>query len=272
LLRHAQTPYDMHAVEAPPQRHGLTLGATRELLLPATLIGCFALQYWGQQPFAVVVVCALPMLALYAAAPAWAARSIARFDRDSVRLLAAGATQQLRVRYRRAVGMRLFAPPALRAERKAMVLLECGDARGARAAYAEVLEELGALAPPRVVLGHAHASFATGDDATAIGMYRRVLGSVGALPGVERKLAHALIRKGEDLDEALALLSRTQREAAEGEPKQAHTLLHALALAKLGERESARALLEQVVVPAESLLALHAEVVRTIEGAVAPRV
>jgi tetratricopeptide (TPR) repeat protein len=262
----------MHAVEAPPQRHGLTLGATRELLLPATLIGCFALQYWGQQPFVVVLICALPMLALYAAAPAWAARSLASFDRESVSLLAAGAPQQLRARYRRALGMRLFAPPALRSERRAMVLLECGDARGARAAYAEVLEELGNSAPPRVVLGYAHASFATRDDATAIGMYRRVLDSVGALPGVERKLAHALIRKGEDLDEAIGLLSRTQREAGEGEPKQAHTLLQALALAKLGDRQSAQALLEQAATPHPGLADLRAEVVRCIEGAVAPRI
>lgn len=246
------------------------MGATRELLLPATLIGCGALQYWGEQPFLVVVACALPMLALYAVAPAWAARSLARFDRESIALLAAGAHAELRARYRRALGMRLFAPPALRAERKAMVLLECGDPHGARAAYGEVLDELGSSAPPRVVLGHAHASFATRDDATAIAMYRRVLGSVGALPGVERKLAHALIRKGENLDEALELLSRTEREAALGEQKQAHALLRALAFAKRGERERASELLAQVVTPSESLSELHAEVVRRLEGAVAP--
>jgi hypothetical protein len=256
-------------VEARPQRHGLTLGATRELLLPATLIGCFALQYWGQQPFVVVVACAVPMLALYAAAPRWAARSLARFDRESVGLLAARAPQRLRARYRRALGMRLFAPPALSAERKAMVLLECGDARGARAASQEVLDELGTTAPPRVVLGHAHASFATGDDATAIAMYRRVLENVAALPGVERKLAHALVRKGEDLHEALELLARTERELGEGEPRDEHTLLCALAFAKLGERERARALLAQVTQP-QSAPALRAEILRRLEGSVTP--
>jgi hypothetical protein len=233
-------------------------------------MGCFALRYWGQQPLSVVVVCALPMLALYAAAPWLAARSMAQFDRDSVGLLAAGAPRNLHDRYRRAIWMRLFAPPALLAERKAMVLLECGDPLGAREAYREVVEELGAAAPARVVLGHAHASFSTGDDVTAIAMYRRVLEGVGALPGVERKLAHALVRQGEDLHAALALLSRTEREV-DGSARDELTLLRALAFAKLGDPERARELLGQTSTQAEPLDALRAEVMRRLNGEVAPR-
>jgi hypothetical protein len=257
-------------VEA-PERNGLTLGATRELLLPGTLLICFALRYWGELPFRAIVLGALPMLVLYAIAPLWAARSLAQFDRDSVGILAARAPQRLRGRYRRALGMRLFSPPAWLAERKAMVLLECGDARGARAAYQEALEEMGASAPPRVLLGHGHASFATGDDQTAIAMYRRVLDSVGAMPGVERKLAHALVRQGEDLEAALALLTRTEREAVDAEQRDELLLLRALAFAKLGETARARALLEQSHASPGKLASLRDEVVQRVAGSVSPR-
>jgi tetratricopeptide (TPR) repeat protein len=247
------------------------MGATRELLLPATLLGCFGLYYWGEFSFGSIMACAAPMLVLYAAAPLWAASSLAQFDRDSVGLLAARAPARLLTRYRRALGMRLFSPPALLAERRAMVLLECGDARGARAAYHEALEELGAAAPARVVLGQGHASFATGDDATAIVMYRRVLESVGALPGVERKLGHALVRKGEDLQAALALLTRAQREVTDDKQRQELNLLRALAFAKLGETERARELLDQANGATDAAAALRAEIVERLSGAVTPR-
>ncbi|HEY2732546.1 MAG TPA: hypothetical protein VGI70_01105 [Polyangiales bacterium] len=254
-----------------PERHGLTLGATREMLLPATLLGCFALYYWAHFPFGAIVLCSIPMLVLYASAPLWAARSLARFDRDSVELLAARSPERLRSRYRRAIGMRLFSPPALLAERRAMVLLECGDARGARVAYREALDELGPAAPPRVVLGQAHASFATGDDATAIAMYRRVLESVGALPGVERKLAHALVRRGEDLHAALSMLSRAQHETGDATQRDELTLLRALAFAKLGQAERARELLAQAETASEAMASLRAEVTQRLSGSVAPR-
>ena len=244
------------------------MGATRELLLPATLIVCFALHYSADQPFAVVVACALPMLLLYALAPLWAARSLASFDRDSVALLAARSPQRLMSRYRRARGMRLFAPPALLAERRAMVLLECGDARAARAAYREVLDELGAAAPARVVLGHAHASFELGDHGTAVGHYRRILQTVGALPGVERKLAHALVRRGEDLQEALTLLARTERELLNAEHNIEHGLLRALAFAKLGDSERAREVLARLGSPTPESAVLREEIARQLEGRV----
>jgi tetratricopeptide (TPR) repeat protein len=244
------------------------MGATRELLLPATLLGCFALYYWGEFPFGAIVACAAPMLVLYALAPLWAASSLARFDRDSVGLLAARAPGRLLSRYRWALGMRLFSPPALLAERKAMVLLECGDARGARVAYSEALEELGAAAPARVVLGQAHASFATGDDVTAIAMYRRVLDSVGALPGVERKLGHALVRQGEDLQDALALLTRAQREVSDEAQRAELLLLRALAFAKLGEAARARELLAQANGESEAVAALRAQIIERLETGV----
>ncbi len=229
---------------APPPKHGLTLGPTRELLLPATLLGCFAIYYLAEQPFWVVLACAMPMLAVYALAPAWATRSVMHFDRDAVSLLAAGRDDELRGRYARALGMRLFATPAVRAERRAMVLAESGDMRGARRAYAEALEEHADRAPLRVMLGYAHACFALGDDGPAIRMYRKLLATAGILPGVERNLAHALVRRGEELEDALAMLSRAEREPADAVRQTELKLLRALAHAKLGDHAQARALFE----------------------------
>ena len=80
-------------MDALPPRHGLTLGATRELMLPVTVLGCFALYYLAEQPFWVVVACAAPMLLLYAVAPLWAARSLASFDRDAIGLLSSRPIQ-----------------------------------------------------------------------------------------------------------------------------------------------------------------------------------
>ena len=118
--------------------------------------------------------------------PGLAARSLASFDRDVVRMLAARSHSELRGRYNTALGLRLFAAPALRAERKAMMLAEVGEARGAHAAYREAYEEHAGHAPLRVILGYAHASFAVGDDRSAIHALPKPLSSAGTLPGVER--------------------------------------------------------------------------------------
>ena len=246
-------------------KYGFTLGATRELLLPATVLLCFVLYYSAEQPFGVVFACAVPMLSLYALAPVWASRSMTSFDRDCVALLSSGAKAGLVSRYRRALGMRLFGAPVFVAERRAMVWLEYGDARAARAAYREVIDELGEGAPPRVILGQAHASFLLGDDATAIALYRRVLGTVGALPGVERKLAYAQVRRGEDLRHALELLTRTEAELGDAQSREQHTLLRALAFAKLGDPERARSLLPEPNRYSTDLETLHDEIVRALE-------
>jgi tetratricopeptide (TPR) repeat protein len=222
-----------------------------------------------------VMSCAAPMMVLYALAPLWAARSMAAFDRASVSLLAARVPSRLRSRYARALGMRLFGQPGLVAERKAMMLLECGSVRAAHAAYREALDELGAKAPDRVVLGAAHASFAAGDDGAAIVLYRRVLASVGALPGVERKLAHALVRRGEDLEEALSLLDRTDNQLSDVEAKHEQRLVRALANAKLGRADVANGLLQQVLSEhgrdSERVRALRDEVLERLDRDVTPR-
>lgn len=183
-----------------------------------------------------VLVGAVPMLVIYVLSPLWAAHSIASFDRDAVQLLSTGRASSLVARYQRALGMRLFAPPAASAERYAMALAEGGDMRAARAAYQDALDEYGGVAPLRVMLGYAHASFALGDDARAIPMYRKLLETTGSLPGVERHLAHALLRSGDDASEALALLDRVPREP-DGAHKQSELfMLRAVAYARLGDR------------------------------------
>ncbi len=230
-------------MEAPPAKPGLTLGATRELLLPATVLGCFALYYAGHQPFGVVLACAAPMLLLYAFAPRWGASSAVSFDHDAVRFLAAGKTGALLTRYRTAVGMRLFSPPAVRAERLAMVLAELGRTAAARSAYQEALDEYGKAAPLRVMLGYAHASFALRDDVAAVPMYRKLLDTAGTLPGVERNLAHALVRLGEDLPDTLPMLLRAERENHDPVRALELKLVRALAHAKLGDKAEAQALL-----------------------------
>lgn len=259
-----------HAQHATSDRHRITLGATRELLLPTTVFGCFALYYLAEQPFWLVMTCAVPMLCLYALAPLWAARSMAAFDRDSVRLLASRAPARLRSRYARSLGMRLFAPAGAVAERKGMMLLECGSVHAAREAYREALDEFGPAAAERVVLGAAHASFAAGEDADAIVLYRRVLERVGALPGVERKLAHALIRHGEDLEDALQLLDRSESPPIDPETKRELCLLRALAHAKLGRTSLAREFFARVDAPhgreSTSVQSLRAEVSDRLDG------
>jgi tetratricopeptide (TPR) repeat protein len=252
------------SVDELPPKYGLTLGATRELLLPVTVLGCFALYYLAEQPFWFVLTCAVPMLILYAVAPLWAARSMVSFDRDAVGLLAARRSDALRFRYARALGLRLFGVPALRAERKAMVLAESGDARGAREAYREALEEHADRAPLRVMLGFAHASFALRDDPRAISMYRKLLVNAPSLPGVERNLAHALVRQGEDLQDALGMLARAEREALDDIQKQQVKLLRALAHAKLGEHARAHELLAQSEPSHEQTAELRGELLRRL--------
>jgi tetratricopeptide (TPR) repeat protein len=251
-------------VDAPQEKHGLTLGATRELLLPATVLGCFGLYYLAEQPFWVVLLCAVPMLILYAVAPLWAAKSMASFDREAIDLLSARQSDALRWRYTRALGLRLFGLPALRAERKAMVLAECGDARGARAAYQEALEEHADRAPLRVMLGLAHSCFTLGDDSRAIAMYRKLLVSAPSLPGVERNLAHALVRQGEDLQDALAMLARAEREPLDDVQKQQIKLLRGLAHAKLGEHARAHEFLAQADPSQEQTAELRGELLKRL--------
>jgi hypothetical protein len=254
------------------ERTGLQVAGVRELLLPVTVAACFVLYYVLELPAWVLLAVGAPMLATYALAPTWAAQSVASFDRDLVRLLSTGARRELPWRYTRAIGMRLFAAPAVRAERRAVVAAENGEVAEARSSYREALREYGGQAPLRVQLGYAHACYGLCDDDEAIRVYRALLDHAGSLPGVRRNLAHALVRRGDSLREALELIEIDVLGAESSSRRAERDLLRAVAHAKLGERARARQLLESSPPPESTLaLSLRAELERAMDGAISPR-
>lgn len=217
----------------------------RAALIPTSLVVVFLLMYGVGLPFFVAASASLPFLLLFLLAPAWARASTRSFDRDVVRLLAAGRTQQLEARLARALGMRLFAPPAWVAERRGLVASEKGAPGEARRAYRKAIKgyEDPEHVPMPVLLGYAHASYALGDDREAIQSYRRVLATQGPMPRLERNLAHALIRRGEDLRQALDLLERAEVQARDDAERAEVALIRALGEAKRGRRATAKAAL-----------------------------
>lgn len=180
-------------------------------------------------------------MVLYALAPAWSRSSVASFDRDTVRLLSSGSAAALRGRYARALGMRLFAPPAVLAERHALVAAELGDALSARRSYRRALSEYGEHAPLRVMLGYAHASYQLGQDREAIRMYERLLTSASELPGVRRNLAHALARRGEEPARVRSLIDGLMGDGTSQAVRAELELVRALSYANDGDRERAEA-------------------------------
>jgi tetratricopeptide (TPR) repeat protein len=224
---------------------GLKLAGLRELLLPFGVGAAFVLHYVLHLPAWVVGVSLVPLLALFVWAPSWATRSTQAFDRDVVALLARRRPERLAGRYEQALGMRLFAPPAVSAERRALVAAESGQARAAYHAYRVALVEYGNAAPLRVLLGYGHAAFQTGDDAEAVRIYRQLADGHGSLPGVEINLAHALVRSGEAPRDALPLLERALAAQPAPALRARLLLIRAIAHAKLGEAAAAREVLRQ---------------------------
>jgi tetratricopeptide (TPR) repeat protein len=180
----------------------------RHVLIPLSVVIAGVLHYRVGLPLAVVVLAALPLTLLYVYAPRWAARSQDAFDRDALRLRAKGNVAGVRARFDRAIGMRLFAPPASVLERRGQILRESGDPEGARRAFARAVFAAGDAPPLPMVLGLAHSAHAAKQDDEAIGAYRRVLAIDPSLPRVRLQLAHALLRRGRETDvpDALALL------------------------------------------------------------------
>jgi tetratricopeptide (TPR) repeat protein len=258
-------------MQVSPTQSGLRLAGARELLLPITVLACFGLYYGAEFPLWVVAAVAVPMLVLYALAPRWAARSVVSFDRDLVRLLSTGRRQALPGRYARALGMRVFSAAGVRAERRAVVAAENSDPREAQASYRAALREYASQPPLRVLLGYANACYALGDDVEAIRVYRELQANAAALPGVRRNLVHAMVRSGESLREALALLDDAARNDV-GRARPADTdLMRAVAHAKLGEFDRARMLADAYpVVDGEFAISLRTELERVLDGATAP--
>lgn len=214
----------------------------RAALIPASLVVVFFLIYGAELPFFVAASASVPFLGLFLIAPFWVRASTQRFDRDVVRLLTTDRKGDLPGRFRRAIGMRLFAPPAWVAERRGLVAAELGKPAEARQAYRRAMKGYDEpdLAPMPVLLGYAHASYALGDDIEAIRWYRKVLATQGPMPRLERNLGHALIRRGEDLRQALDLLDRAEAQAQSDAERGEVALLRALGEAKRGRRGTAK--------------------------------
>ena len=226
-------------------QHEPPASSSRHVLVPIAVVVCFALVYVGHVPMLLTVPVLLLAAGLYVAAPRVGRSSLARFDREVVAMLATGHRKGLVERYQRAAGMRLFAPPALVAERRGLVFAETGDPGAARRAYHSALEGYEEDdAPLGVTLGLAHASFALGDDREAIRLYRLVLRQSGSYPRIAQNLAHALANRGEDLHEAEELAEKALASSGD-EPAPALQLVRALVHAKLGEAKEARKLLKR---------------------------
>jgi tetratricopeptide (TPR) repeat protein len=217
-------------------------------LLPASLVVVFLLMVVVELPFWLAALASVPFVALFVVAPYWARASARRLDRDIAHLLATDQRDRLEGRLSVAVGLRLFAPPAAIAERRGLVEAELGRPGSARRAFKRALEawEEPDDAPMAVHLGYAHASYSLGDDPEAIASYRRVLVRSGALPGVRRRLAHALARRGEALPEALELLDHAEKETGDANVLGEIALIRALAEARRGNRATAKRLTRAV--------------------------
>ncbi|MCB9593459.1 MAG: hypothetical protein H6719_12065 [Sandaracinaceae bacterium] len=234
---------------------------TRHALIPLSLVVCFALVYGLRVAPWWVAVVGVPMVALYVLAPRIGRRSLARFDRAAVPLLSTKDADALRARFAWAIGMRLFAAPARVAERRGLVAAETGAFDRARVAYREAVAGYPEdHVPVAVRLGLAHACYALKDDHEAIRLYREILRSEGSFPRVERRLAHALGRRGEDLKEAARLADEARRQSDDPEAKLIRALIHA----KRGQRGPARKLL-RATRDAEDLDALREDVEVALE-------
>ncbi|MEM9192297.1 MAG: hypothetical protein AAGF12_24195 [Myxococcota bacterium] len=214
-------------------------------LLPVGAVVAFFLMAVLKLPFLQAIWGAVPFIVLFVVGPFWGRRSLRDFDQRAVSFLARNDHRGLRRLYDRAVGMRLFAPPAMAAERLGMVESEAGRHAHAIRAYRRALAgyENEASAPTSVTLGFAHAAFELKRYPEASEMYRRLLPSSRALPLVKRNLAESLIHQEEAIREGLGLLEEALRERPSDEERGQLELLQALGLARIGEKKNARKLL-----------------------------
>jgi|GEM_PF-2446009 len=219
----------------------------RHALLPLSIVVALVLYYGARLPFAAAAGAALPLLLLHAFSASWARASVARFDRDVVPLLMRRDPVRLNTRFNRAIGMRLFAAPAIVAERRGLVEAQRGRHRAAREAYREALDGYGTGAPLAVLVGLAHACFELALTDEAIDAYEKVLARTKTLPLVQRNLAQAYLTRGtrDDAKAARKLLERASAEAADAPSTARIYALQAWVEAIAGGRADARTLLDK---------------------------
>jgi len=166
----------------------------RGLLIPLSLGVVVVLRYGLGLGLGPAVLGALPLVALFLLAPRLAARSLRAFDQDAVLLLSRGRAAALPARYRRAVGLRLFAPTPLRAERRGLALAESGASEPALGAYRQAVDAYDEMeVPPAVGAVHGWARVASelGRWDEAVRAWSRLEGLGAGIPDLSERLAEA---------------------------------------------------------------------------------
>lgn len=184
----------------------------RFALGPSSLVLAFALFYGGHvsQLAAMCIVGAGLISFQWASVIANASRDA--YDRAAVGLLAKGKASELGARLETAYAFRVFGPSAERAARRGAVLSAAGKYPEAAKEWARAIAGYASDVVPRAVgLGFASAAFEAGWNRDASRAYRALFDGDPDLPRVRMRLAHALARLGEDLEEADALLTTEEK-------------------------------------------------------------
>lgn len=232
-----------------PRRGGAEPSLTRLALLPVGVLVAAIARFAFAAPFSVTALLTAPFVLLFAAAPWLARRALARFDRDSVLLLATDRKNELWPLYRASRALRLFVSPAELAARRGFMHAETDDPEAAAGAYFEALEGFRGSAPLSVMLGHAHACYASDQDEAAIAGYRGVLATGSGVPRVSLNLAHALLRTEQPATEALTVLEGVDPDGGTAEDQRKVRLMLALAHARAGSSRQADVWLERAGKP-----------------------
>lgn len=224
----------------------------RFALGPVSLVVAFALYYGGHASQLVTMVIVGVGLIAFQWASVLANASRDAYDRAAVLMQSKGRGGSLRARLDAALPFLLFGTTAEKAARRGAVLSGEGKYELAAKSWAEAVAGYpGGKVPRAVALGFASAAFEAGWNRDAARVYRSLFETDPELPRVRTRLAHALARLGEDLDEAGELL--TVEEKVEEKKGRADVELAVARAAWLGARrkpKSARTKLDgQVGIP-----------------------
>lgn len=202
----------------------------RWLALLASVAILFVLRH-HKVLLAVYVGLVLAALVLYVV---WLPRRLAvaekRFNREALRLLAADDFPALSALADRQWLLRRFGRRHVVPDTLALAASASGNHEAARALYLQALEHAPPDDRPRIELNLARAEIETGRLDAAEGRLRGVLGLRPRMGPALASLARVLLRKGEELEEAVDLLKQALDTC---DPRELPTLRVSLAEARL---------------------------------------
>ncbi len=216
----------------------------RQAILPITLVVAFGLHALAGVPWPFPICAMAAGLVLFTWAPILAKDGREAYDRAALGLLAKGRGAELVGRFAAARAFRAFGAPGYVAARRGAALAGALRWREAADAWGEAIRAYPQGMPRAVALGFSHASFEAGRYRDAMAGYRVLLDRDAGLPRVKVRLAHALARLGEDLDEADALLTAAESGAEAGAPDT--VIARAAWLAARSRKKAARAALAKL--------------------------